>query len=403
MTEETYKKNLRRRHFKCAVFRAVCLSGIILSALFLVFFFVDIIGKALPVFTRVEIKEVLDYQAAKEAGTPGDKATEHGDSSYAISEEAYHAQILSRQVIWDVENVLKEHAAKGTPLPEKKEQWLLAHSDVDQYLKNGIRGKLSDKQIKHIEKIEAEGKTRKVRNFLLFTNSDSSHPEAAGIKGAAIGTMWIMLVTALFAVPVGVMAALYLEEYAPRNKFSNLIEININNLAAIPSIIFGLLGLLVFLNYMGMPRSSPLVGGLTLGLMMLPIMIISTRASLRSVPMPIREAALSVGASKWQTVQHHVLPLALPGILTGTILSLAQAMGETAPLLMVGLNSFVPQSPAGIMDSSSALPTLIFQWAGSPERGFTERTAAAILVMLTILITMNGLAVWMRHKFERRW
>ena len=219
-----------------------------------------------------------------------------------------------------------------------------------------------------------------------------------------MGSLYTMLITMLLAFPIGVAAATYLEEFAPQNnRWVDIIEININNLAAIPSIIFGLLGLLVFLNFMGLPRSSPLVGGLTLGLMMLPIMIIATRASLRSVPTNIREAALAVGASKWQTVQHHVLPLAVPGILTGTILSLAQAMGETAPLLMVGLNSFVPDPPSGITDSSASLPTLIFQWAGASERGFIERTAAAILIMLTILITLNGLAVWMRNKFERRW
>ena len=385
------------------MFRTLCFTGILLSTIFLVFFFYDIFNRALPAFQRTEILCELDYDAAKAEATAGDPNAEYGDASFAIPEELFFAEIFSRQVVWDTEEILKANFYDGKPFPDDGEQWLIANTDVDQYIKNGIRGKLKDKQIKVIDKLSAEDKIRVVSSWLIFTKSDSSYPEISGIKGAAFGSMWIILVTALFSVPVGIMAALYLEEYAPVNKLTNFIEININNLAAIPSIIFGLLGLLVFLNFMGLPRSSPLVGGLTLGLMMLPIMIIATRASLRSVPTNIREAALAVGASKWQTVQHHVLPLAVPGILTGTILSLAQAMGETAPLLMVGLNSFVPDPPSGITDSSASLPTLIFQWAGASERGFIERTAAAILIMLTILITLNGLAVWMRNKFERRW
>ena len=380
------------------------MSGVIMSAAFLAFFFFDIISRSIPAFTQTEIKYSIDYEAAKAAATPGDKATEYGDAAYAIPEDIYFADVFSRQLVWDIENVLKDHFHHGKPLPSStEEQWILANTDVDQYIKNDVKGKLTDERIAVIEKLKTDGKIRTVGTWSIFTKSDSSYPEIAGIKGAAIGSLWILLITTLISVPIGVMSALYLEEFAPRNKLSSFIEININNLAAIPSIIFGLLGLLLFLNLMGLTRSSPLVGGLTLGIMMLPVMIISTRASLRSVPTSIREAALSVGATKWQTIQHHILPLAIPGILTGTILSLARAIGETAPLLMVGLNSFVPEVPEGVTSRSSALPTLIFQWAGSSERGFVERTAAAIIILLVILISMNAIAVWMRHKFERRW
>ena len=286
---------------------------------------------------------------------------------------------------------------------------ILVDDDVDTWLKSraneggAFTGRLTKKQLDWLEVLLETDRIEQQFNAVFFSNGDSREPELAGIRSAITGSLFTLFVTLLLSFTVGISSAIYLEEYAPKNKFTAFIEVNINNLAAIPSIIFGLLGLLLFIGELGVPRSSPLAGGLTLGLMMLPIIIISTRASLRSIPNSIREAALAIGASKWQTVQHHVVPLAIPGIVTGSILSMAQAMGETAPLLMVGLNSSVTETPSSLTDDSNSLPTLIFQWSNAAERGFSERTAAAILIMLIILIVMNGLAVWMRNKFERRW
>ena len=232
---------------------------------------------------------------------------------------------------------------------------------------------------------------------------DSREPEQAGIWGAIVGSALTLVVTMLLSVPIGVAAAVYLEEFAPKNRWTDLIEVNINNLAAVPSIIFGLLGLAVFLGFFGLPRSAPLVGGLVMALMTLPVIIIASRVALKAVPPSIREAALGVGASPLQTVTHHVLPLALPGILTGTIIGMARALGETAPLLMIGMVAFIVDIPHGLTDSATALPVQIYMWADSPERAFTERTSAAIMILLGFLILMNGLAVFLRKKFERRW
>jgi phosphate transport system permease protein len=226
----------------------------------------------------------------------------------------------------------------------------------------------------------------------------------AGIWGAVVGSAWMMLVTLLVSVPLGVGAAIYLEEFAPKNtRWVDLIEVNVNNLAAVPSIVFGLLGLAVFLGLMGLPRSAPLVGGLTLSLMTLPTLVVATRAALRAVPPSIREGALGIGASKIQVVGHHVLPLALPGILTGTIIGMAQALGETAPLLMIGMVAFIVDVPDGPLDAATALPVQIFIWADSPERAFTERTAAAIMVLLGFLILMNAIAVFFRQRLQIKW
>ncbi|MCI5113975.1 MAG: phosphate ABC transporter permease PstA, partial [Candidatus Electrothrix sp. AX1] len=232
---------------------------------------------------------------------------------------------------------------------------------------------------------------------------DSREPELSGIKGALTGSLFTLLVTLLLSFPVAVAAAIYLEEFAPKNRWTDLVEVNINNLAAVPSIVFGLLGLAVFLNFFGMPRSSPLVGGMVLSLMTLPTIIIASRASLKAVPPSIREAALGVGASKMQTVFHHVIPLAMPGMMTGTIIGLSQALGETAPLLMIGMVAFIVDVPGSVTDPATVLPVQIFLWADSPERAFVERTSAAILVLLMFLISMNGVAIYLRRKFERRW
>jgi len=263
--------------------------------------------------------------------------------------------------------------------------------------------KVSDTQIVAIEELRASGAVESVFNWRFFSSGDSREPELAGIWGAAVGSFWTMLVTFLLAFPVGVAAAIYLEEFAPRNHFTDLIEVNINNLAAVPSIIFGLLGLAVFLGVFGVPRSAPLAGGIVLALMTLPTIIIAARAALKAVPPSIREAALGVGASKMQTTFHHVLPLAMPGILTGTIIGMAQALGETAPLIMVGMVAFIVDVPSGITDSATVLPVQVFRWSDFPERAFEAKTGAAIVVLMLFLVAMNLLAIVLRRRFERRW
>ncbi len=263
--------------------------------------------------------------------------------------------------------------------------------------------RLNNQQISQFDRLSATGVISTPFNWNLLTNPDSRFPELAGLRGALIGSFWALLICFLLSFPVGIGAAIYLEEFAPKNRISDLIEVSINNLAAVPSVVFGLLALAVFIGWFGMPRSAPFVGGMTLALMTMPTVIIAARAAMKSIPNSIREAALGVGASRQQVVFGHVLPLAMPGILTGTIIGLAQALGETAPLLLIGMNAFITSAPAGPFDSSTALPTQIFIWADSPERGFVSRTSAAILVLLGFLIAMNSLAIFLRRRFERNW
>lgn len=283
-------------------------------------------------------------------------------------------------------------------------------ADADLYYKGEITAEtaeenrqVSDSEMRLLDRLKAEGYVTAGFNDGLFTRSDSTLPETAGLLGAIVGSAMMLLVTALLAVPIGVAAAVYLEEFAPRNRFTELVEVNINNLAAVPSIVYGLLGLAVFINWLGFARSSPVVGGLVLALMALPTIIIATRSSLRAVPPSIREAALGVGASKTQAVFQHVLPLAMPGVMTGTIIAMAHALGETAPLLMIGMVSFVPGVPESFTSAASVLPVQIFNWENAAERGFHEKTAAAILVLLVFMILMNAAAIVLRRRFERRW
>jgi phosphate transport system permease protein len=265
------------------------------------------------------------------------------------------------------------------------------------------RRRLTDTQIGWFDALKAEGLVSRPFNTALFVNPDSRFPEVAGLRGALVGTFYAILVAFLISFPVGIAAAIYLEEFAPKNRATDVIEVNINNLAAVPSIVFGLLGLALFINSFGLPRSSPLVGGMVLSLITLPTIIIVTRNALKAVPPSIREAAYGIGASRHQVVLHHVLPLAMPGIMTGTIIGLAHALGETAPLLLVGMNAFITSPPAGVLDASTALPTQIYIWADSPERGFVARTSAAILVLLGFLLVMNAIAIFLRQRLERTW
>ncbi len=262
---------------------------------------------------------------------------------------------------------------------------------------------LNNAQLDWLDKLDAMGLVKSGFNTTFLSRSDSTEPEQAGVLGAVVGSALMLILTAALAIPIGVLAATYLEEFAPKNRWTDLVEVNINNLAAVPSIVYGLLGLAVFINWMNVPRSSPLVGGLVLALMSLPTVIIATRSALKAVPPSIREAALALGASRTQTVFHHVLPLALPGVMTGAILSLAHALGETAPLLMVGMVSFVPGVPDALTSASTVLPVQIFIWENASERAFHERTAAAIMVLLAFMILMNLAAVLLRRRFERRW
>jgi phosphate transport system permease protein len=289
--------------------------------------------------------------------------------------------------------------------------WLLASSDVDMFVKGalsrqpdgGAGGRLSAQQVGWVDQLRSEGNLETQWNRRFFSAADSREPELVGVWGGIVGSFLTLTVCLALAFPFGVMAAIYLEEFAPKNRFTDLIEVNINNLAAVPSIIFGLLGLAVFLNVFGMPRSAPVVGGVVLALMSLPVIIIAGRAAIRAVPPSIREAAYGVGASKMQVVMHHVLPLAMPGMLTGTIIAMAQALGETAPLLMVGMVAFIVDIPSGFLSSATVLPVQIFMWADSPERGFVEKTSAAIMVLLAFLLAMNAIAIILRKRFERRW
>ncbi len=286
-----------------------------------------------------------------------------------------------------------------TILARTERFWLPAASAIDQAAKRDVAPE--DERL--YAQLKARNVVRTGINLNFLTGADATDPTVAGIWGAFKGSLLTMLVTLALAFPIGVLSAVYLEEYAARNRWTDLIEVSINNLAAVPSIIFGLLGLAVFLNVMHLPRSAPLVGGLTLALMTMPVIVIAGRNAIKSVPPSIRDAALGVGASRIQVVFHHVLPLALPGILTGTIIGMARALGETAPLLMIGMRAFISAPPGGVTDPATVLPVQIFLWSDEVSRGFVEKTSAAIIVLLVFLLAMNGIAIYLRNKFERRW
>ncbi|MGE0754340.1 MAG: phosphate ABC transporter permease PstA [Alphaproteobacteria bacterium] len=310
-------------------------------------------------------------------------------------------ELISEGAGLDVKEYLLAHPdALGSITP----LWLPASSRVDLHVKqvHGA-GALTDTQLNWLAELQKQKRVRSAINTAFFDSGDSRMPEQAGFLGAMAGSAFTMLICIAVCFPVGVMAAVYLEEFARKGKWVDLIEVNINNLAAVPSIVFGLLGLAVYINVMGMPRSAPLVGGLTLALMVLPVIIISTRVALKSVPPSIRDAARGLGASQIQVVWHHTLPLAMPGIMTGTILGMARAIGETAPLLMIGMVAFIVDLPEGFTDPATVMPVQIYLWASSPEAGFAEKTASGILVLLVLLLAMNALAIYLRKRFEIRW
>ena len=313
--------------------------------------------------------------------------------------------LLSKGARYEFDELLDENEGKSI----EGYHWFLASADLDMYIKGTVKrqgdtaGRIDENQMKFVDQLESKNLIELQSNKYLLSSADSREPEMAGIRGAIIGSLYSILIAFLVSFPLAVMAAVYLEKIASKNRFSDLIETNINNLAAVPSIVFGLLGLAIFLNFFELPRSAPLVGGLTLALMTLPTIVIAARAAIKSVPPSIEEAAIGMGASKVQTIFGFTLPLAMPGILTGTIIGIAQAIGETAPLLMIGMVAFVVDVPGGPMDASTALPVQIYLWADSPERAFTERTSAAIMVLLTFLILLNLTAIYLRKKLEKKW
>ncbi|MBD3763276.1 MAG: phosphate ABC transporter permease PstA [Rhodobacterales bacterium] len=310
------------------------------------------------------------------------------------------AQFMVREAVVEDPSLIGQTLTISVPVSDPFDQ--LAKGFIKRETPENER-RVNDAQIAAFDVLDKAGLISQPINWGLLTNGDSRFPELAGLRGAAVGTFYLLLTCFVLSFPVGIAAAIYLEEFAPKNRLSDFIEVNINNLAAVPSVVFGLLALAVFLNWFGLPRGAPIVGGLTLALMSLPTIIIATRAALKAVPPSIREAALGIGASHQQVIFHHVLPLAMPGILTGTILAMAQAIGETAPLLLIGMNAFITSIPTSPLESATTLPTQIFIWADSPERGFVSRTSAGIVVLLVALVAMNGLAIYLRRKFERRW
>ena len=381
-----YDPRLKARHASANRFKKFTLTSLVFSIVFLGFFLFDIVGKGIPAFNIAYVQMNI---------TINEKSLD--DTRFAIDKE--YREVVSRAWLRDLPTLVKEKPElmnTTTPI------WVLADDQVDQYLK-GNHHKLKDKEIEIVDRLNSQGLIEKKFNTIFFTNGDSKSPEYAGLFSAIVGSILTLLITMAVAFPIGVMTAIYLEEFAGDNKFTRFIEININNLAAIPAILFGLLGLAVFINLFGMPRSSPLVGGLTLALMTLPIIIVSSRAALRAVPDSIRQAGYGLGLNKIQVTRDHVLPLAFPGILTGSILGLAHAMGETAPLIIIGMIAFIPDAPSMVTQAATVMPAQLFTWAGMPEGMYIEKTAAGILVLLTILISLNAIAIYLRKKFEVKW
>lgn len=391
--------------------------AILLGVLFLVMLFTSIIGKGYSAFQQTCIK--LDVKLDESRFDPQalEKANYAGLIKNTLQQMFPEVQgrrdkrrlngMVSQSSAFQLKKLVQENPDL---IGKSIELWVAADDEVDMFMKGHIDRKLpederrvKDNQIRWIDQLTDQGRLEKRFNKTFFTAGDSRDPESAGIWGAVVGSFYTLLVTLLLSFPVGVASAVYLEEFAAKNKFTDFIEVNINNLAAVPSIVFGLLGLAVFINLFGLPRSAPFVGGLVLTLMTLPTIIISSRAALKSVPPSIKEAALGIGASPLQTIVYHVLPLAMPGMMTGAIIGMAQALGESAPLLMIGMVAFIVDIPGGAFDPSTVLPVQIYLWADSPERAFMERTSAAIMILLGFLILMNTLAVVLRKRFERRW
>jgi phosphate transport system permease protein len=403
------RRRVRRRYASERLFRLSGLAAISLSVFFLAFLLWNMGSKGLGGFIQYEAQLPINFAAsdlmldpASIRGPDAMQVVAGADLEGAISRAAVQAYGPAADEMFGegaVNRLAQTIVAKPDMLSGKALLWLPVGSKVDVAAKHD--GDAASERL--VSALEQRHALRSRFNTNFLTASDSTDPSSVGVWGALKGTFLTILVTMILAFPIGVFAAVYLEEFAVRNRWTDAIEVSINNLAAVPSIIFGLLGLAVFLNVMNLPRSAPLVGGLTLALMTMPVIVIAGRNAIKTVPPSIRDAALGVGASKMQVTFHHVLPLALPGILTGTIIGMARALGETAPLLMIGMRAFVAAPPGGISDPATVLPVQIFLWSDEVDRGFVEKTSAAIIVLLLFMLLMNGLAIYLRNRFERRW
>ena len=422
-TSQQAVERLRRRYRAETRFRIYGVVAIAIALAMLAWLLISIGAKAYSGFTQtyatLEIyvdPELIDPTGSRdrEVLSRADYQRVFSDTLYALfpdvtqrSDRRALRGIISpgagfqlRQMVLEDPSLIGQTIDIQVPVSDRVDQ--LNKGNISRETPEAARP-ISDQEIGWFDALRADGLVERRFDVGFLTHADSRFPELAGIGGAIVGSFFTLIVTLFLAFPVGVAAAVYLEEFAPKNRFTDAIEVNINNLAAVPSIVFGLLGLAVFIQFFGMPRSAPLVGGMVLALMTLPTIIIAARAALKAVPPSIREAALGMGASPLQAVSHHVLPLAMPGILTGTIIGMAQALGETAPLLMIGMVAFITSTPDGFTSPATVLPVQIFLWSDSPERGFEAKTSAAIIVLLGFLIIMNGAAIWLRKKFERRW
>lgn len=419
---EHVKEGLRRRYRRERMFRSLGVLSILFSLSCLVVLFADIIGKGHGAFEQTYIRLTVNYDpdVLEITDALDEKQIALGNfdgvvkkaiqQRFSDAKDRRSKRELAKIISSNAGFTLADHLRANPELLGNSETlWVLADDDIDTYFKSlddsegPFTGRVNERVQHWIDELAQAGEIELRLNREFFRNGDSREPELAGIWGAVKGSFFTLMVTLLLSFPIGVSAALYLEEFAAKNKLTDLIEVNINNLAAVPSIIFGLLGLAIFIGFFHIPRSIPLLGGLVLTLMTLPVIIISSRAAIKSVPPSIREAARGVGASPMQVALHHVLPLAMPGMLTGAIIGMARALGETAPLLMIGMVAFIADLPQGITSPATVLPVQIFLWADSPERAFVEKTSAAIMVLLAFLILMNTLAVWLRTRLERRW
>lgn len=376
---------LKKRNQKAARFQIIATSAIVVAMSFLAFFLFDIISKGYPAFKQSYVKVEIHIDE------------ETASNPYGLLDREM-TQIVSRA--W-IRTLPQDIANNPEWMGTTQTFWALTGAEVDQYLKDKPN-RVKDNVKARVDELKANGDIESRFNIIFFFTGDSKIPENAGFYSAMVGSVLTMLVTMVIAVPIGIMTAIYLEEFAPDNKFTQFIEVNINNLAAIPSILFGLLGLAIFINFFGMPRSSAIVGGMTLALMSLPIIIVSSKAALKSVPESIRQAGFGLGLTKWQITRDHVLPIAMPGMLTGSIIALAQAIGETAPLIIIGMIAFVPDAPTSVMSAATVMPAQIYTWSGMPELAYIEKTAAAIIVLLTVLLSLNTIAILLRKKFTKR-
>ena len=403
------QKRIARRYAAERRFKALGFLAVALSTVFLAFLLFTMLGQGLRGFQRTEIAVDFDFPALTSGTTAAAISGPNADAALNSMDVPGIVELAVAQQYGGISEGLLTTGAAGNVrqmlidnpglVTSKQQLWLPVDSRLDVAFKRD--GEPAAEQT--VSALAQKDALRTGFNWTFLTGADATDPSAVGIWAAFKGSLMTMAITLMLAFPVGVLAALYLEEYAAKNKLTDMIEVSINNLAAVPSIIFGLLGLAVFLTLFGMPRSSALVGGLTLALMTMPVIVIAGRNAVKSVPPSIREAALGIGASPVQVVFHHVLPLALPGILTGTIIGMARALGETAPLLMIGMRAFIPAAPEGFTDATTALPVQIYLWSDEVNQGFVEKTSAAIIVLLIFLLGMNALAIYLRNRFETRW